>query len=130
MTEWTYLAQRLPGGAFLDFDLPLTAVEVTEARNAPGGLTATVPVEVGRLAGGRVAAERAMLAAAGKRELVESDTPPPPDDGVLWLDGQRTPHVYVTVPLDGGPVVAAHTVGASSPAPGEGAALDVDGGRP
>lgn len=127
---WRYIAQRLPGGEFLDFDLPLTGVEVTTALSAPGGLTAAVPVEVARLHGGRDMAERAMLSAAGKSEFVEALTPPPPDDDVLWRDEYGTPRVYVTAPLDGGPVTAAHTVGASSPPPGEGAVLDVDGGRP
>lgn len=127
---WRYIAQRLPSGEFLDFDLPLKDVEVTEARNAPGGLTGSVPVEVGRLAGGRDAAARAMASAAGKREVVESYTEPPPDDDVLWLDEHGTPRVYVVAPLDGGPVTTAHTVGASSPPPGGGAALNVDGGRP
>lgn len=49
---WRYIAQRLPEGEFLDWDLPLTDVEVTPALNAPGGLTGTVPVEVPRLVNG------------------------------------------------------------------------------
>src|SRR5690606_37257774 len=49
---WRYIAQRLPEGEFLDWDLPLTDVEVTPALNAPGGLTGTAPVEAPRRVNG------------------------------------------------------------------------------
>ncbi len=130
MSSWRYIAQRLPSGEFLDWDLPLQDVDVTTALSAPGGLTATVPVEVARLHGGREAAERAMLSAAGKTHIVEDDLPPAPDTEALWLEGTaRTPHVFEAV-LDGGPVSTEHAMAAASPLPGDDGALDIDGGGP
>lgn len=49
MSEWRFIAQRLPSGEFLDWDLPLTDVQVTSELSGPGGLVGTVPVEVARL---------------------------------------------------------------------------------
>lgn len=48
---WRYLAQRLPSGEFIDYDIPLGDVAVTRTLSGPGRLTATVPVEVGHLVG-------------------------------------------------------------------------------
>lgn len=55
MTEgWHYLATNLDGGGgetIVATDLPLQGVKVTTAMSGPGGLSATVPVEVARLGG-------------------------------------------------------------------------------
>lgn len=125
---WQFIAQRLPGGEFLDFDLPLDDPEVTPALSAPGGLTATVPVEVARLRGGREAAERAMLSAAGKTHIIESDRQPYPDTDALWI-GPAGPQVFQAV-VDGGHLTDEHTTAAPAPPPGDTAGLDVDGGHP
>src|SRR5690625_1548159 len=125
--SWRYRAQRLPDGTWLDGDLPLTDVEVTTALSAPGGLTATVPVEVARLKGGPEAARAAMLSAAGKTNIIDSDRTPLPDTDALWV-GPAGPMVFEPEPIDGGTVTGARTIAATSPQPGEEAALAVDGG--
>lgn len=48
---WRYIAQDLPSGAFVDWDLPLTGVQITRTLSGPGRLTGTIPVEVARLLG-------------------------------------------------------------------------------
>ena len=49
--SWRYIAQRVPGGEFVDFDLPLSDVTITRTLSGPGRLSATIPVEVTRLRG-------------------------------------------------------------------------------
>jgi len=49
MGEFRYLVQALPSGEWLEWDLPLSRVEVVHELSGPGGLTGTVPVEIGRL---------------------------------------------------------------------------------
>jgi hypothetical protein len=54
MAGWRYLAQRLTGsgaGEFLDFELPLSNVEITRELSGPSRLTATITPEIGRLRG-------------------------------------------------------------------------------
>src|SRR5699024_4655274 len=51
MSDWRYIAQRLPSGEWLDWDLPLAGVEILHELSGPGGLNGTVPVEVARLTG-------------------------------------------------------------------------------
>lgn len=51
MSGWRYIAQQLPDGAIIDPNLPLSGVEITDALSGPGGLSGTIPVEVGRLKG-------------------------------------------------------------------------------
>src|SRR5699024_3881800 len=51
MSDWRYIAQRLPSGEWLDWDLPLSDVEIAHQLSGPGGLNGTVPVEVARLIG-------------------------------------------------------------------------------
>lgn len=49
---WRYIAQRMDddgAGEFLDFDLPLTNVQVTDTLSGPGALTATVSPKIARL---------------------------------------------------------------------------------
>ncbi|QUC01228.1 hypothetical protein [Cellulosimicrobium cellulans] len=48
---WRYIAQSLPDGAFVDWDLPLADVQITRTLSGPGRLTGTIPVEVARLVG-------------------------------------------------------------------------------
>ncbi|PYG00154.1 hypothetical protein SAMN05216184_10493 [Georgenia satyanarayanai] len=48
---WRYIAQRIPSGEFLHWDLPLTDVQVTPALNAPGGLGGSIPFAVAALLG-------------------------------------------------------------------------------
>ena len=49
MAEFRYIVQALPSGEWLEWDLPLANVDITHELSGPGGLTGTVPVEVGRL---------------------------------------------------------------------------------
>src|SRR5690625_8035569 len=49
MSDWRYIVQALPSGEWLEWDLPLSRVEVVHELSGPGGLTGTVPVEIGRL---------------------------------------------------------------------------------
>ena len=51
MSEWRYIVQALPSGEWLEWDLPLTNVEITQELSGPGGLSGSVPVEVARLKG-------------------------------------------------------------------------------
>jgi hypothetical protein len=46
---WRYLAQRLSDGVWLDTDLPLGGVQITDTLSGPGGLSATITPEVARL---------------------------------------------------------------------------------
>ncbi len=49
MSDWRYLVQSLPDGGWLEWDLPLSGVDVFHELSGPGGLTGTVPVEIGTL---------------------------------------------------------------------------------
>jgi len=51
MSDWRFIAQRLPSKEFVDFDLPLRRPKVTTTLSGPGRITATVPVEVAHLKG-------------------------------------------------------------------------------
>jgi len=55
MTEgWHYFATNLDGNGgeqLIATDLPLAGVKITSTMSGPGGLTGTIPVEVGRLKG-------------------------------------------------------------------------------
>jgi hypothetical protein len=53
-TEWRYIATRLNGDGtetFLDLDVPLSGVELTDAISAPGGMTATISPTQKRMKG-------------------------------------------------------------------------------
>lgn len=49
--SWRYLAQRTRTGEWLDWDLPLSEVQITYALSGPPGLNATISPEVARLIG-------------------------------------------------------------------------------
>jgi hypothetical protein len=51
MTEWRYIAQRIPSGEFVEWNVPLSDVEVTTALSGPGRLTGSIPVELSRMKG-------------------------------------------------------------------------------
>lgn len=44
MTRWRYIAQAVPSGEFLHWDVPLADVAITRALSGPGRLTGTIPV--------------------------------------------------------------------------------------
>ncbi|WP_159795633.1 hypothetical protein [Puerhibacterium puerhi] len=49
MTRWRYIAQAIPSGEFLDWELPLSNVEITRTLSGPGRLTGTIPIHLSRL---------------------------------------------------------------------------------
>lgn len=49
MSEWRYLLQSVPDKEFIDLDVPLTNVTLTDAINAPGDISGTLPVEYSAL---------------------------------------------------------------------------------
>lgn len=49
MSEWRYILQSIPDGEFLEWELPLSGVEITRTLSGPGRLTATIPVAMNRL---------------------------------------------------------------------------------
>lgn len=54
MARWNYIAQRLNGdgtGTFLDYDLPLSGVSLTDVLSGPNALTASITPAVKRLLG-------------------------------------------------------------------------------
>jgi hypothetical protein len=50
VSEWRYIAQAIPSGEFLEWELPLDDVEITRVLSGPGRLTATIPAALPRLA--------------------------------------------------------------------------------
>lgn len=49
MSEWRYLLQSVPDKEFIDLDVPLTNVAITDAINAPGDISGTLPIEYSAL---------------------------------------------------------------------------------
>lgn len=49
MSEWRYIAQALPSGEWLHWDVPLSGVDISHELSGPGGLTGTIPVELAGL---------------------------------------------------------------------------------
>lgn len=49
MSEWRYLLQSVPDKEFIDLDVPLTNVTLTDAINAPGDISGTLPIEYSAL---------------------------------------------------------------------------------
>jgi hypothetical protein len=50
VTSWRYIAQELPSGRFLDYEVPLERVALTRALSAPDRLVASIPVYLPHLA--------------------------------------------------------------------------------
>ncbi len=46
---WRYLLQSVPDGEFIDLDVPLTDVSITQAINAPGSISGALPIIYGSL---------------------------------------------------------------------------------
>lgn len=49
MSDWRYLLQSVPDKEFIDLDCPLTNVTLTDAINAPGDISGTLPIEYSAL---------------------------------------------------------------------------------